>query len=161
MPQKRYDREYKGVLPRMQFEPGAADVVENRIYLRRDSLMTILVVEDDMAVRKVIVDAICSQDRRITVIGTGNLHDAIRFIPEADSVICDGSFPESVGGTPRDSEWVGVWEACREVKKLFVMFTGNEAARHQAKACGVATFAKPGELRQAIRCVLPMPGGVA
>jgi CheY-like chemotaxis protein len=118
--------------------------------------MKLLIVEDERA----LLDLLGTWAELLgatEVLLATNLEEAIEHLPQADGILCDGSFPTSRAATPDPQSQIpnpctfgGIRENWPQVAGLarkrdipFALFSGRESALEPARTSGLMTFRKP------------------
>jgi DNA-binding NarL/FixJ family response regulator len=118
--------------------------------------MTILVVEDHVALRETLAHLVKNQGDAIVVLEAGTLDEARELLPLADAVLSDGSFPtqrrqflEPAGVS--DTNWAPVRMDCEKAKVPFVLLAGDLALVGKIRQQGGLAFEKPSGALKAVR----------
>jgi CheY-like chemotaxis protein len=140
--------------------------------------MTILIVEDHLELREMLVKLVAARAPLATILTADNLDDAVRTLnpqisqisqspgslsaPSAQSVdciLCDGSFPLAPKGyltqynQPRE-HWHEVAGLAKKYGIRFVLLSGDPDLVERARAKGHAAFVKPDGTHAAIEQLL-------
>lgn len=128
--------------------------------------MTILVVEDNSALRKLLLELIRTRTEA-EIIEAGNLLEALELLPRADAVLSDGQFPK----TPSSKSSFELWPALRAAfyaslferfpklaragaRDRFVVLSGDSGGVIRARLLGHPAFEKPAGAAAAIDALL-------
>jgi len=136
--------------------------------------MKILIIEDDPSLREMLAITVAKRlDPKFelakmetfahvqryfvgmhTLLLAENLGEALRMLPGADGVLCDGTFPTSGRTSPAfgglRQNWPAVLGATSKRGIPFALLSGDDALVTRAKLQGMAAFAKPMETASAI-----------
>lgn len=116
--------------------------------------MKILIIEDDEAMRTILREFVRIRAKglpfEVTVLEAGDLETALTLLPEAEAVLCDGTFPDSPPPqslVPRPQplphcNWQPVSNAAYAREIPFVLFTGDEVMVALASQHGTIAFSK-------------------
>ena len=123
--------------------------------------MTILVVEDYEALREMLADMIRNEQDGIEVLEAGTLDKANELLPQADAVLCDGSFPthlrrckDGEPGIVENTNWAPLMNACQRLGVPFVLLSAQGDLVIRLKMQGHAAFEKPNGSFTAVRTVV-------
>lgn len=120
--------------------------------------MKILVVEDQLPLRELLAHMLRNQGVGIEVLEAGSLDEARELLPQADAVLCDGSFPSHAGSAyeplvTADGNWAPVQMAAAKLSIPFVMLSGLFVLVERLRSKGTEAFEKPGGAYEAVRRV--------
>lgn len=107
--------------------------------------MNILIVEDYESLatilREFVIRRATQLNLAVTVLEATTLVTALNLLPQADGVLCDGTFPYMTGAQPV-CNWESVSELARDWSIPFVLFSADDMAVKLAKARGILAFHK-------------------
>jgi hypothetical protein len=122
--------------------------------------MKIMIVCSDAPLRETLSYLARNQASDIETLEAGSLDEARELLPDADAVLCDGSFPTHPGRfdvlAVHDSNWAPLRVDCEKARTPFVMLSANSALVESLRGAGTEAFVDPGGAVDAVKrvCIL-------